>query len=56
MVEHKQQNRMHIENLAIVWGPTLLAAEDLLRSTMAIDLMQQNQLLELLLKYFDQLF
>lgn len=46
---------MHIPNLAIVFGPTLMWPE--IESTnMAIDLMQQNMVIEALLVDFDNIF
>ncbi|XP_021938898.1 uncharacterized protein LOC110839225 isoform X2 [Zootermopsis nevadensis] len=52
---YKEFNRMHIPNLAIVFGPTLMwpEAESL---NMALDLMQQNLVIEYLLQEFDSLF
>jgi hypothetical protein len=46
---------MHIPNLAIVFGPTLMwpEAESL---NMALDLMQQNLVIECLLQEFNSLF
>ncbi|XP_071445271.1 rho GTPase-activating protein 12-like isoform X2 [Hetaerina americana] len=48
-------NRMHIANLAIVFGPTLMwpKQESL---NMALDLMQQNLVIECLLQEFDTIF
>ncbi|XP_025417931.1 rho GTPase-activating protein 12-like isoform X2 [Sipha flava] len=55
VTSYKEFNRMHIPNLAIVFGPTLMWPE--IESTnMAIDLMQQNMVIEALLVDFDNIF
>ncbi|KAL4149827.1 hypothetical protein QTP88_003683 [Uroleucon formosanum] len=55
VTSYKEFNRMHIPNLAIVFGPTLMWPET--ESTnMAIDLMQQNMVIEALLVDFDNIF
>lgn len=46
---------MHIPNLAIVFGPTLMWPETE-SANMAIDLMQQNMVIEALLVDFDTIF
>jgi hypothetical protein len=48
-------NRMQIPNLAIVFGPTLMW-NNIESANMAIDLMQQNYVVEILLNEFDSLF
>nr|CAD7203810.1 unnamed protein product [Timema douglasi] len=48
-------NRMHISNLAIVFGPTLMWSEEE-TSNMAFDLMMQNLVIECLLQEFDSIF
>jgi hypothetical protein len=48
-------NRMHIPNLAIVFGPTLMWPEQE-SMEMALTLMQQNVVIECLLQEFDSIF
>ncbi|XP_077290010.1 uncharacterized protein LOC143913861 isoform X2 [Arctopsyche grandis] len=52
----KEHNRMHISNLAIVLGPTLLWAPSESSHNLAIDCLQQNQVIEILLSDFDKIF
>ncbi len=53
--EYAEYNRMQIPNLAIVFGPTLMwpAIES---KNMALDLMQQNYVIEALLQDFETIF
>ncbi|XP_046388953.1 pneumococcal serine-rich repeat protein-like [Ischnura elegans] len=55
VTSYQDFNRMHIANLAIVFGPTLMwpKQESL---NMALDLMQQNLVIECLLQEFDTIF
>lgn len=46
---------MHIPNLAIVFGPTLMWPEQE-SNNMALDLMQQNLVIESLLVEYDSIF
>uniref|UniRef100_A0A224Z8T1 Signal transduction n=1 Tax=Rhipicephalus zambeziensis TaxID=60191 RepID=A0A224Z8T1_9ACAR len=55
VTEHSDKNRMHIQNLAIVFGPTLLSSGEEPRN-LALDMMQQNQVIEFLLLEFNFLF
>lgn len=55
VTEYKEFNRMHIPNLAIVFGPTLMWPEAE-SSNMALDLMQQNLVIECFLQEFDSIF
>ncbi|PSN53251.1 hypothetical protein C0J52_04920 [Blattella germanica] len=48
-------NRMHIPNLAIVFGPTLMWPEAESQN-MALDLMQQNLVIECFLQEFESIF
>ncbi|XP_013782058.1 rho GTPase-activating protein 27-like [Limulus polyphemus] len=50
-----EQNRMHVQNLAIVFGPTLMWSEKE-SSNIALDFMQQNLVIEFLLLEFDEVF
>lgn len=64
VTQYSSENRMHIQNLAIVFGPTLLAPADQRTSSavaastrnIALDTMQQNQVIEFILVEFDALF
>ncbi|KAF7987819.1 hypothetical protein HCN44_003682 [Aphidius gifuensis] len=52
---YQEFNRMHIPNLAIVFGPTLMwPAEE--SPNMALDLMQQNLVIECLLSEYNKIF
>ncbi|KAK2711447.1 rho GTPase-activating protein 12-like isoform X2 [Artemia franciscana] len=55
VTEYREKNRMQISNLAIVFGPTLMwpATESL---NLALDMMQQNLVIECLLLEFKQIF
>ncbi|XP_076361133.1 rho GTPase-activating protein 12-like [Tachypleus tridentatus] len=53
--EASEQNRMHVQNLAIVFGPTLMWSEKE-SSNIALDFMQQNLVIEFLLLEFDEVF
>ncbi|EEC01787.1 Rho GTPase activating protein, putative [Ixodes scapularis] len=55
IVAHSDQNRMHVQNLAIVFGPTLLSSGEEPRN-LALDMMQQNQIIEFLLLEYSFLF
>ncbi|PNF43625.1 hypothetical protein B7P43_G03103 [Cryptotermes secundus] len=55
VTEYKEFNRMHIPNLAIVFGPTLMWPEAE-SSNMALDLMQQNLVIECFLQEFYSIF
>lgn len=54
--EYSSENRMHIQNLAIVFGPTLLSSADRTNRNIAMDTIQQNQVIEFILVEFDALF
>lgn len=47
---------MHISNLAIVFGPTLMWAPSESAHNMAVDCLQQNQVIEILLTDFNDIF
>ncbi|KAG8240331.1 hypothetical protein J437_LFUL000806, partial [Ladona fulva] len=55
VTSYQEYNRMHIANLAIVFGPTLMWPEQE-SLNMALDLMQQNLVIECLLQEFDSIF
>ena len=55
ITEYREYNRMHISNLAIVFGPTIMwAATDSMN--LALDMMQQNLVAEALLINYQQIF
>ncbi|EEB15025.1 Rho GTPase activating protein, putative [Pediculus humanus corporis] len=53
--EYHKFNRMNINNLAIVFGPTLMWPEQE-SANMALELMQQNVVIECLLKEYQEIF
>ncbi|XP_039300689.1 rho GTPase-activating protein 12 isoform X1 [Nilaparvata lugens] len=55
VTNYQEFNRMHIPNLAIVFGPTLMRPEQE-SLNMAFDLMQQNLVIECLLMEFESIF
>lgn len=55
VTSYQEFNRMHIPNLAIVFGPTLMWPEAE-SANMALDLMQQNLVIECFLQEFDSIF
>lgn len=55
VTSYQEYNRMHIPNLAIVFGPTLMwPAEE--SPDMALDLMQQNSFIDFLLSEYNKIF
>ncbi|KAI5712103.1 hypothetical protein M8J75_005882 [Diaphorina citri] len=55
VTKYKEFNRMHIPNLAIVFGPTLMWSEQESKN-MALDFMQQNLVIECFLVEFEHVF
>lgn len=55
ITEHREHNRMHISNLAIVFGPTLMWAATV-SNNLALDMMQQNLVVEALLNNYHSIF
>ncbi|CAB3246029.1 unnamed protein product [Arctia plantaginis] len=53
---YSDRNRMHIANLAIVFGPTLLWAPAEQAHNIAVDCIQQNNVVEILLTDFNEIF
>lgn len=55
VVEHKEENRMSVQSVAIVFGPTLLrpASEE---ATMAMHMVFQNQVVEHILNHYGYIF
>merc|ERR1712150_43901 len=57
VTEYKDRNRMQFSNLAIVFGPTLMwPPPHLVSHNLALDMMQQNIIVEALLNNVNQLF
>ncbi|CAH2093457.1 unnamed protein product [Euphydryas editha] len=56
VTERSERNRMHTANLAIVFGPTLLWAPAEQAHNIAIDCIQQNYVVEILLNDFHDIF
>jgi len=57
VTEYKDRNRMQFSNLAIVFGPTLMwPPTHLVSHNLALDMMQQNIIVEALLNNVHQLF
>ncbi|KAJ7428527.1 Rho GTPase-activating protein 27 [Pitangus sulphuratus] len=55
VIEHKEENRMSVQSVAIVFGPTLLrpASEE---SNMAMHMVFQNQVVEHILNHYGYIF
>ncbi|NWV46105.1 RHG27 protein, partial [Daphoenositta chrysoptera] len=55
VVEHKEENRMSVQSVAIVFGPTLLrpASEE---ASMAMHMVFQNQVVEHILNHYGYIF
>ncbi|XP_026740436.1 uncharacterized protein LOC113502889 isoform X3 [Trichoplusia ni] len=56
VTERKDRNRMHTANLAIVFGPTLLWAPAEQAHNIAVDCIQQNNVVDILLTDFKEIF
>ncbi|GAA6087382.1 rho GTPase-activating protein 15 isoform X1 [Tachysurus ichikawai] len=55
VMEHSDCNRMTMQNIGIVFGPTLMRPQNDC-ANMAINMVYQNQAVELLLSEYDQIF
>ncbi|KAM9494803.1 rho GTPase-activating protein 27 isoform 2-T3 [Clarias gariepinus] len=55
VVEHSDENRMSFQSMAIVFGPTLLRPEEE-SGNMAVHMVFQNQIVELILNKFSEVF
>jgi hypothetical protein len=53
-MENSNKNRMHAHNIAIVFGPTLLAPREEQQCTIALNTVYQNQIVEFILLEYDQ--
>ncbi|CAH2986428.1 unnamed protein product [Chilo suppressalis] len=56
VTQYSERNRMHTANLAIVFGPTLLWAPAEQAHNIAIDCIQQNNVVDILLNDFKDIF
>ncbi|OWR55071.1 putative Rho GTPase activating protein 15 [Danaus plexippus plexippus] len=56
VTQYSERNRMHTANLAIVFGPTLLWAPAEQAHNIAIDCIQQNNVVDVLLTDFREIF
>lgn len=55
VVEHTDSNRMSFQSMAIVFGPTLLRPE-VESGNMAVHMVFQNQIVELILNKYNEVF
>ncbi len=55
VIDHGEVNRMTTQSVAIVFGPTLLRPE-IETGNMAVHMIYQNQIVELILLEFDNIF
>ncbi|XP_047670195.1 rho GTPase-activating protein 15 isoform X2 [Tachysurus fulvidraco] len=55
VMEHSDSNRMTMQNIGIVFGPTLMRPQNDC-ANMAINMVYQNQAVELILSEYDQIF
>lgn len=53
-IEHGEMNRMSVQSMAIVFGPTLLRPQE--ESNITMHMVFQNQIVELILNEFNELF
>ncbi|XP_069086901.1 rho GTPase-activating protein 9 isoform X2 [Pleurodeles waltl] len=56
ILDHSETNRMTTQNIGIVFGPTLMRPEKEFFSNIAVNMVYQNQVVELLLTAFDSIF
>lgn len=56
VTKYSEHNRMHTANLAIVFGPTLLWAPAEQAHNIAVDCIQQNNVVDILLNEFNDIF
>lgn len=55
VIEHGEENRMTVQNVAIVFGPTLLKPE-VESANFAAFMIYQNQIIEFILNEFESIF
>ena len=57
IAQFKEQNKMELTNLAVIFGPTLMSPPlHMVQSQLAVGMKKQTQVLELLLDLNDQVF
>ena len=55
--DYKDQNKMEITNLAVIFGPTLMSPPmHMMSGQLAVGMKKQTQVLEILLELHDQVF
>ncbi|KAG1683876.1 Rho GTPase-activating protein 15 [Nymphon striatum] len=55
VTQYSHENRMHVQNLAIVFGPTIMGA-DSESADLVVDMMHQNQIFEFILLEFEAIY
>ena len=55
VIEFGEENRMTVQNVAIVFGPTLLRPE-MESANITMHMVFQNQIVELILNQYEQIF
>lgn len=55
VIDHKEENRMSVQGIAIVFGPTLLRPENE-EGNMAMHMVFQNQIVEYILNQYSYIF
>lgn len=55
VIEHGEENRMTVQNIAIVFGPTLLKPE-VESANITMYMVFQNQIIEFILNEFETIF
>jgi hypothetical protein len=58
VIELSQQNRMHLQNIALVFGPTLMRMDPVnaTNNGFSQNIILQNDLVEYILSHFNELF
>lgn len=54
-MQESEENRMHAQNLAIVWGPNMMRPR-YEAANMAMNMVYQNQIMEFLLLEYTEIF
>jgi len=56
VMEHSSENRMSIQNISIIFGPTLMWPEECEAPNLAVSMVQRGQLIEYLLHEYRHIF
>ena len=56
VIQHSRENRMQAQNVAIVFGPTLIWPEETEMSELAVSVVQRGQLIEHMLSDYTFIF